>query len=214
MDEPPITVVIVDDHALVREGLQSFLELFAEIQIIGEADNGEEAISIVQEKKPDIVLMDLVMPGMDGLEAIRQICALELPTKIIVLTSFSDDDRIFAAIKAGASGYLLKDITPLDLLTAIRNVRLGNAQLHPKVAKKLMGEFVERSEGFDIKNFTKREMEVLKLLGRGLTNHQIASHLNLSEKTIKTYVSAILNKLQMSDRTQVAIYAIKKGLVD
>lgn len=214
MNEDPITVVIVDDHALVREGLQSFLELFDEIQVVGEAENGEDAITIVRQEKPDIVLMDLVMSGMDGTEAIRKIKELGLSTKVIVLTSFSDDDRIFAAIKAGASGYLLKDITPRDLLVAIQNVKLGNAQLHPKVAKKLMGEFVERADDFDSRNLSKREMEVVKLLGRGLSNQQIALHLNLSEKTIKTYVSSVLSKLQLSDRTQVAIYAVRKGLID
>ena len=157
--------------------------------------------------------MDLVMSGMDGTEAIRKIKELGLSTKVIVLTSFSDDDRIFAAIKAGASGYLLKDITPHDLLVAIQNVKLGNAQLHPKVAKKLMGEFVERADDLDSRNLSKREMEVVKLLGRGLSNQQIALHLNLSEKTIKVYVSSVLSKLQLSDGTSVGHLCIK-GLID
>jgi NarL family two-component system response regulator LiaR len=180
--------------------------------VVGEAENGSQAVEQTRRHRPDVVLMDLVMPGMDGIEATRQICALGLGTKIIALTSFAGDDKVFPAIKAGASSYLLKDVAPPDLVEAIRAAHRGQTQLHPDVAKKLMEHVAAGTHAPASADLTERELEVLRLIAGGLSNSEIARELTLSEKTVKTHVSSILSKLHLADRTQAAIYAIKKGL--
>jgi NarL family two-component system response regulator LiaR len=210
-----VKVLIVDDHRLVREGLRTYLELIEGIRIIGEAKNGIEAVDQVQKYEPDIVLMDLVMPDMDGIEATRKIQELHPNTKVIVLTSFTDDENVFPAIQAGASGYLLKDISPSDLSQAIRVVNEGEKQLHPEITKKLMDQFVnpDIEHEFDLDDLTPRETDVLRLIAQGMSNKEIANTLTISDKTVKTHVSSILNKLDLVDRTQAAIFALKKHLV-
>ncbi len=209
-----IKVLIVDDHAIVRQGLRTFLELHDDIEVVGEAENGLEAVEQARQWGPDVVLMDLVMPEMDGIEATRQICALRPETKVIALTSFAGDDKVFPAIKAGASGYQLKDVSPPDLVESIRAAYRGETQLHPEIAKKLMAEVATRDEKpkIDPDVLTERELDVLRLIAQGFSNHDIARELVISEKTVKTHVSNILSKLHVDDRTQAAIYALKKGL--
>ena len=212
MNEEKITVLIVDDHAVVRQGLRTFLELYDDIKVVGEASNGAEAVEQTRRLPPDVVLMDLVMPKMDGIAATREIHALSPGTKVIALTSFAEDDKVFPVIKAGASGYLLKDVSPSDLVKAIQAAHRGEAHLHPEIAKKLMGEFADRGKKPVPGELTEREQEVLHLIARGLSNREIARELGISEKTVKTHVGNILSKLHLADRTQAAIYAIKKGL--
>ena len=210
-----ISVLIVDDHAVVRQGLRNYLEIQDDLEIVGEAENGLEAVEKVNLYSPDIVLMDLVMPRMDGIEATRQINASNSTTRVIVLTSFSEDDQVFSAIKAGATGYLLKDVSPTDLVEAIRATYQGESKLHPGIVNKLMQEFAslpvepKRIHG----NLTKRELEVLGLIARGMSNREIAQSLTISEKTVKAHVGNILSKLHLKDRTQAAIYAYQNGLV-
>jgi NarL family two-component system response regulator LiaR len=209
-----ISVLIVDDHGVVRQGLRTYLELLDDIEIVGEAENGLEAVEQVRRHQPDIVLMDLEMPQMNGVEATRQVLALNASTKVIVLTSFSDDEMVFPAIEAGATGYLLKDIDPSELHQAIQAVHAGEVQLHPDIMKKLiqrMSAPPTESE-FAADDLTPREIEVLSLIAQGQSNREIAMTLSISEKTVKTHVGHILNKLQLSDRTQAAIYAHKHGL--
>ena len=212
MSEEKITVLIVDDHAIVRQGLRTFLELQDDIQVVGEASTGAEAVGQTRRLLPDVVLMDLVMPEMDGIAATRHICALSPGTKVIALTSFGEDEKVFAAIKAGASGYLLKDISPSDLVRAVQAAHRGEVQLHPEIAKKLMDEFAKRTKKTIPDELTERELEVLRLVARGLNNRKIADELMISEKTVKVHVSNILSKLHLANRTQAAIYAIRKGL--
>lgn len=208
-----ISVLIADDHPVVRQGLRTFLELQDEIEVAGEAADGEEAVAKTLQLLPDVVLMDLVMPGVDGIEAIRRIRATSPSTKIIVLTSFADNAKVFPSVKAGAVGYLLKDVQPQELVEAIRAVHRGEALLHPAIAAKLMQEYAHgpRVSGDSL---TQREMEVLRLVARGMSNKEIADALVLSEKTVKTHVSNILQKLHLVDRTQAALYAVRQGLVD
>ena len=209
-----ITVLIVDDHSVVRQGLRTFLDLHDDIQVVGEASGGAEAIEMAERLAPDIVLMDLVMPGMDGIEATRQIRAHYPGTKVIALTSFLEDELVFPALDAGVSGYLMKDLTPPELAQAIRTVHQGKADLHPEVARKLLDEFQAQREVSPIPDLTQREVEVLALIAKGLTNREIAERLVITQKTVKAHVSSILGKLNLSDRTQAAIFAIKQGLFD
>jgi len=208
-----ISVLIVDDHAVVRQGLKAFLSLQDHIEVIGEAANGEEAVGKVRELLPDVVLLDLVMPRMDGISAIRQIRGISPSTQVIVLTSFAEDDKVFPSIKAGALGYLMKDVLPPDLVKAIEAAHRGEPLLHPEIAKKLMQEFTSAPKAASADALTERETDVLRLIARGLSNKEIAAELYLSEKTVKTHVSNILQKLHLSDRTQAAIYAIQQRLV-
>ncbi len=210
----PINVMLIDDHRVVRQGLRDFLELQEDIEIVGEAANGEDGVQLARELLPDVVLMDLVMPGMDGVETTRRLKAASPSTRVIVLTSFADDNKVFPAIKAGAISYLLKDISPEDLAHAIRAAQRNEAVLHPEVAAKLMQEFsAPKSNEAMVEQLTAREMDVLRLIAKGKSNKEIADNLIVSEKTIKTHVSNILSKLHLADRTQVAIYALRQRLV-
>ncbi len=210
----PITVLLIDDHRVVRQGLRDFLELQEDIEIAGEASSGEEGVQLARELIPDVVLMDLVMPGIDGVEATRQIKAASPSTRVIVLTSFADDNKVFPAIKAGAISYLLKDVSPEELAHAIRAAQRNEAVLHPEVAARLMQEFsAPRPDEAPVEQLTPRELEVLRLIARGKSNKEIADALIVSEKTVKTHVSNILSKLHLADRTQAAIYALRKRIV-
>ncbi|MFO7169561.1 MAG: response regulator transcription factor [Chloroflexota bacterium] len=210
----PITVLLIDDHRVVRQGLRDFLELQEDIEVIGEAASGEEGVKLAQELLPDVVLMDMVLPGIDGVEATRRVKNVSPSTRIIVLTSFADDDKVFPAIKAGAISYLLKDVQPEELARAIRAAQRGEAVLHSEVAAKLMQEFsAPRTADDPVEQLTEREMDVLRLIAKGKSNKEIADTLVISEKTVKTHVSNILSKLHLADRTQAAIYALRQRLV-
>jgi len=212
-----IKVLIVDDHEVVRQGLRTFLELQDDIVVVGEAGDGQAAVEMISQLYPDVVLMDLVVPGMDGITAMQQIKASNATVKVIVLTSFTEDDKVFPAIQAGASSYLLKDVSADALVEAVRAAHRGEARLHPDIARKLM-EQVAHQAGFQregqVEKLTEREGEIVQLVAQGHSNHEIAQQLFISDRTVKTHVSNILGKLDLSDRTQLAIYAIKHGLVD
>jgi len=207
-------VLIADDHAVVRQGLRTFLEVQDDIEVVGEAADGEEAVALVQTLLPEVVVMDLVMPRLDGVEAIRRIRENTPSTKVIVLTSFAEDEKVFAAVRAGAAGYLLKDVRPQELGEAIRRVGRGEALLHPAVAAKLMQEFAQDERPGPASALTAREMDVLRLIARGRSNKEIALALGVAEKTVKTHVSSILQKLHLADRTQAALFAVRERLVD
>ena len=209
-----IRVLIADDHAVVRQGLRTFLELQEDIEVVGDAADGEAALAGVQRHEPDVVLMDLVMPNLGGVEAIRRLRALRPETRVLVLTSFLDDEKLFPAVRAGAAGYLLKDVQPAELVRAIRTVADGEALLHPAVAARLMEEFSETERPAAEEALTAREREVLALIARGLPNKLIARDLEIAEKTVKTHVSSILSKLGLTDRTQAALYAVRAGLIE
>jgi NarL family two-component system response regulator LiaR len=214
-----IRVLIVDDHAMVRQGLRTFLDLQdnvdLRITVVGEAVNGVEAVELASQTQPDIVLLDLVMPQMDGIQATAKIRECSSNSRIIILTSFGEEDKVLPAIRAGAQGYLLKDIPPDELVHAIRETYLGKVQLHPEIAKKLMSavatQEVSRFVADSDSGLTAREQEVLDLIADGLSNRDIAGKMFISEKTVKTHVSNILSKLHLEDRTQAAIYALKHG---
>ena len=208
-----IRVLLADDHSVVRQGLRTFLELQEEIEVVGEASDGVEAVAAVEKLKPDVVLMDLVMPRLDGIEAIRRIHEQRPSTRVLALTSFVDDDKVFPAVRAGAAGYLLKDVEPPELVHAIRAVHDGEALLHPAVAARLMEEVA--SDGrFDRPDdvLTAREREVIGLIARGRANKAIALELGVSEKTVKSHVSNIFGKFGLTDRTQAALYAVRHGI--
>jgi NarL family two-component system response regulator LiaR len=211
-----IRVLIADDHAVVRQGLRTFLELQDEIDVVADAADGNEALAAALHAQPDVVLMDLVMPGLDGIEATRRILS-DLPaTRVIALTSFLDDDKVLPAVRAGAAGYLLKDVEPQELVRAIHTVHDGEALLHPAVTGAVMRELAgdaQVGEGPDL-GLTGREREVLELVARGLSNKLIARELGIAEKTVKTHVSSILAKLGVTDRTQAALLAVRRGWVE
>jgi len=212
-----IRVLIVDDHCIVRQGLRTFLDLNEDIQVVGEASDGQGAIDLTTELRPDVVLMDLVMPVLDGITAISRIKLLGLGTKVIALTSFTEDDKVFPAIQAGASSYLLKDVSPDALVEAIRAAHHGEARLHPEVMRKLMEQVAAQQTSMKpaaSSQLTEREREVIRLVTQGKSNREIAEILIISEKTAKAHVSNILGKLGLNDRTQMAVYAIKNELVD
>jgi len=207
-----IRLLIVDDHSVVREGLRAFLRLQEGIDVVGEAAGADEAIRVAAAASPDVVLLDLVMPDGDGVGAIRRILEVAPGARVLVLTSFADDAQIFAAMAAGAAGYLLKDVDPGALADGIRDVHAGRPALHPSVAARLMrrGGGTARTHG----EITAREHDVLRLVVEGLPNKQIAQRLGIGEKTVKTHVSRVLAKLGVADRTQAAVLAIREGLVD
>jgi NarL family two-component system response regulator LiaR len=215
--EVKIKVLIVDDHQVVRQGLRTFLELNDDIQVIGEACDGGEAVELTIRLKPDVVLMDLVMPRLDGIAATSEIKSLGGSTKVIALTSFTEDDKVFPAIQAGACSYLLKDVSPDALVDAIRAAHHGEARLHPEVMRKLMAQVAAQPKSDKQENFpqlTGREQEVIRLVAQGRSNREIADTLFISEKTAKAHVSNILGKLGLDDRTQMTVYAIKHGFVN
>jgi DNA-binding NarL/FixJ family response regulator len=218
-----IKILLVDDHAVVLRGLQFFLCTQKDFEIVGEAHNGKEAIEKIEQTRPDVVLMDLVMPEMDGIEATAYVKRHYPEVKVLVLTSYSDQDYVLPALQAGASGYLLKDMKPDQIVEAIRGAYSGNVQLHPDVTQKLMTRMtaseptaVEPKSGSaaaSMEQMTRREKEVLALIAQGMSNKEIAAALSIAEKTVKTHVSSILSKLNLADRTQAALYAVKHGLV-
>jgi NarL family two-component system response regulator LiaR len=209
----PIRVLVADDHAIVRKGIRALLATEPEMEVVGEAKDGRAAVAEVERLCPDVILMDLVMPEMDGIEAIRRITARDPEARILVLTSFAADDKLFPAIKAGASGYLLKDSDPKDLVGAIRQVYRGESSLHPTIARKLLQELSQPPErGPAPESLTERELEVLRLVAQGRSNRQIAEQLVISGATVRTHVSNILGKLHLASRTQAALYALQAGL--
>jgi NarL family two-component system response regulator LiaR len=208
----PTRVLIVDDHGVVREGLRAYLELEPDIQVVGEAKDGLEAVRRAAELQPDVVLMDLVMPNMDGVDATSRIKQQQPATHVIILTSFLDDERVVPAIRAGATSYLLKDVAATDLARAIRGARAGQAQLHPEVARRLMQQVTSPRKPDAGAQLTDREREVLRLLADGRSNKEIARSLVVSERTVKGHVSNILGKLGLQDRTQAALFAVRNGL--
>ena len=205
--------MIADDHEIVREGLEAILNTQTDIDLVGIAKNGIEAVSLSEKLRPDVILMDLVMPKMDGLQAITEIQKTNSQTSILVLTSFADDERVFPAIKAGALGYLLKDTPREVLLRSIHEVAEGQISLHPTIARRVVREINQPSQQPPAEDpLTTREMETLRLIAKGMSNQEIAEILGIHENTIAKYVSAILKKLHLANRTQVALYALRKGL--
>jgi two-component system, NarL family, response regulator LiaR len=213
-----IRLLIVDDHELVRQGLRGFLELQDDFAIVGEGTTGLDAVEMAADLKPDIVLLDLIMPEMDGVEATRRILSADPDTRIVILSSFSDEDNVFPAIQAGAMGYMLKDISPDDLADTLRETHKGKTQIHPDIARKLMQKVQQpdppNGGSSPADELTARETDVLKCIGRGLSNKEIADELSISHMTVKTHVSNLLGKLGLYDRTQAAIFAIKEGIVE
>lgn len=209
----PIRVLIADDHAIVRKGIRALLEARAGFQVVGEAANGREAVEQTEKTSPDVILMDLVMPGMDGIEATRQITARHADVRILVLTSFADDDKLFPAVNAGALGYLLKDSGLEELVAAIQQVYRGESSLHPAIARRVLQELTHLAARPRMPDpLTEREIEVLRLLGQGLLNHEIAERLVITEATVRTHISNTVGKLHLSSRTQAALYAVREGI--
>ena len=208
-----IRVLIADDHAVVRQGLRTFLDLQADIDVVGEAADGEEAVAAAQEHAPDVILLDLAMPVLDGIGALRRLRDTAPASRVIVLTSFGEDERLFTALRAGATGYLLKDVEPAELVRAIRTAHAGQSSLSPAVAARVIEELASGGQRGALDELTPRELEVLCLIARGRSNKRIALELGVAEKTVKTHVSHVLAKLGLSDRTQAALYAVREGLV-
>ncbi len=209
----PIRVLIADDHAILRKGIRALLSTEPDIELVGEAGNGVEALAQAEALQPDVILMDLVMPEMDGIEATRQVTATQPGVRVLVLTSFAADDKVFPAIKAGALGYILKDTGPDDLVQAIRQVHRGEPTLEPEIARKVLFELAQPPKQPPTPDpLTAREMDVLRLLAQGKTNREIAEDLVLAELTVRSHVSNILGKLHLANRTQAALYALKEGL--
>lgn len=209
----PIRVLITDDHIVVRKGIRALLATEPDIEVVGEAKNGREAVTEAKRLNPDVILMDMVMPEMNGVEAISRITGQQPGARILVLTSFAADDQVFPAIKAGALGYLLKDSEATDLIQAIHQVFRGEPSLHPTIARKLLQELsrpIEQPPTSD--PLTEREMDVLRFLAKGQSNQEIADQLVISEATVRTHVSNILGKLHLASRTQAALYALREGL--
>ena len=210
-----ISVLLVDDHSMVRQGVRAFLVTQSDITVVGEAGSGEEAIELAAQHVPDVVLMDLIMPNMDGVEATRRVKQVSPRSQVVVLTSYHEDEHIFPALKAGALSYILKDVSAEELASAVRKAASGEAILHPRVAARVIKELQgRREEGLNpFTELSERELEVLKLIADGMSNAEMAAKLFLSEKTIKGHVSNILSKLHLVDRTQAAVYAWREGIV-
>ncbi len=212
----PVTILIVDDHAVVRQGVRTLLDMHPDLQVVGEAESAEAALPLVEELVPDVVLLDLVLPGMNGVEATCQMKKISPRTQIVVLTSYAEDEHIFPALRAGALSYLLKDIRPRELATSIRKAARGESVLHSRIAARMIQEVREAKRKVPpaFAELTPRELEVLQLLADGQTNASIAAQLVLSEKTVRGYVSNILSKLHLEDRTKVAVFAWQQGLME
>nr|WP_276561166.1 response regulator transcription factor [Bacillus paramycoides] len=209
-----IKLLLVEDHHIVRRGLVFFLKSREEFEIIGEAENGEEALTFVQKEKPDLVLMDLSMPKMDGIEATKRIKQYDKTIKILMLSSFSEQDYVLPALEAGADGYQLKEVQPDQLVASIIAVYQGNTNFHPKVTPALLGRpAVKKEKENPFSMLTKREQEVLREIAKGRSNKEIAAELYITEQTVKTHVSNVLAKLEVDDRTQAALYAVKHGAI-
>ena len=210
-----ITILLVDDHQVVRQGVRAFFEAHAEFEVVGEANNGTEAVKMVEEYIPNVVLMDLIMPGMDGVEATRLIKDISPRSQIVVLTSFHEDEHIFPALQAGALSYILKDVKMDELADAVVKAGRGEATLHPRVASRVIQELHggKKDQYSPVADLTNREMEILKLIADGASNSEIANQLVISMHTVKGHVSNILSKLHLADRTQAAVYAWQKGIV-
>ena len=212
-DSAPIRVFIADDHTIVRKGIRAVLEVVPDIEVVGEAEDGRDAVYRVAELEPDVILMDLVMPEMDGIEAIQRIQERQPGAHILVLTTFAGEDKIFPAIKAGALGYHLKDSRPQELVQAIRQVYRGESSLHPVIARKVLEELTRPSNRPPTPDpLTPREVEVLRLVAQGLENPEIAQKLVITEATVRTHVSNITSKLHVASRTQAALYALREGI--
>ena len=211
----PITVLLADDHVLVRRGVRGYLETQPDIVVVAEASTGEEAVRLAVEHAPDVALMDLLMPGMDGVEATRQVKKASPRTQVIVLTSYHEDEHIFPAIRAGALSYVLKDVAPEELADVVRKAASGEAVLHPRVAARVVQELqgLRAGEANPFRELSDRELDVLRLIAMGLPNAEIASRLVISEKTVKNHVGNILGKLHLADRTQAAVFAWQRGIV-
>ncbi len=210
---PLIRVLLVDDHAVVRKGIRAVLSTEPDIEVVGEASDGEEALVQAAALQPDVILMDLVMPRMDGIEATRQVTTRQLGMRVLVLTSFVAHDKVFPAIKAGALGYVLKDTGPDDLVRAIRQVHRGEPTLEPDIARKVLFELAQRPKQPRISDpLTGRELDVLRVIAQGKSNREIAEDLVVAEKTVRTHVSNILGKLHLASRTQAALFALREGL--
>ncbi len=214
MTQKPIRVLIADDHAIVRQGIRAVLSEAGGFEVVAEVGNGQEAVMQAEALRPDVILMDLLMPVMGGIDATRQITGRQPRARILVLTSFAADDQVFPAIKAGALGYLLKDSPPEDLLHAIHQVYLGEPSFHPNIARMLLKEVAHPPEPEPAPEaLSAREMDVLRLVARGLSNREIADRLVISEPTVRAHMSNILGKLHLASRTQAALYAVREGLV-
>jgi NarL family two-component system response regulator LiaR len=210
-----ISVLLVDDHAVVRQGVKTFLETQPDISVVGEAGSGGEAVKLTAQLIPDVLLMDLIMPDMDGVETTRRVKQVSPRSQVVVLTSYHEDEHIFPALKAGALSYILKDVSAEELASAVRKAAAGEAVLHPRVAARVIKELQGRREDMlnPFTELSERELEVLKLIADGMSNAEIAAKLVLSEKTVKGHVSNILSKLHLVDRTQAAVYAWREGVV-
>jgi NarL family two-component system response regulator LiaR len=212
-----IQVMLVEDHVLVREGTKEMLDREEDLQVVAEAGDGEEAVRLAAEHRPDIVIMDIAMPKLNGIEATKQIKAANSKTSVLVLTAYDYDQYVFAFLEAGAAGYLLKDVSTSDLIEAIRAVHAGESVLHPAVARKVINYFArhpgeERTdESAPLNRLTDREMEVLKLAGKGMTNQEIASELTISIRTVQVHLSHVFSKLDVGSRTEAVLYALRKG---
>jgi NarL family two-component system response regulator LiaR len=215
MQPEKISVLLVDDHSVVRMGLRAYFQTLPDIEVVGEAGAGADAVRLVGELAPDVVLMDLLLPGMDGVEATRQIKKVSPATQVIVLTSYHEDEHIFPAIRAGALSYVLKDIDPDELADSIRRARAGEAVLNPRVAARLVQEIhgARGQAANPFQELTERELDVLRQVAAGKNNREIAEALVISEKTVKTHITNILSKLHLADRTQAAVYAWQEGIV-
>lgn len=215
MSETKIRIMIVDDHAVVRKGIRALLATEEDLEVIGEAIDGEQAIAQFEELNPDLLLLDLIMPKVNGIEVIKRIKGDHPESKILVLTSFAADDQVFPAIKAGALGYLLKDTEPEDLIRSIREVYRGESSLSPTIARKVLNEvFQPADKKLSPDPLTKREVDVLQVLAKGKSNRDIAEELSISETTVRTHVSNILGKLHLASRTEAALYALKEGVAN
>ena len=215
LNTTPIRILLVDDHTVVREGMRAFIQIKPDMEVVGDATDGIEALEKARDLEPDVILLDIVMPRLDGIGTIEGLKEQGSQARILVITSFAEDEQIFPAIKAGALGYLLKDSQPQELIEAIRDVYRGEPSLHPTVALKLMNELDREPELPPTEEpLTAREVEVLKLIAQGHSNREIGEQLHLSERTVGKYASNILDKLHLANRTQAALYALRTGIAD